>query len=144
MAKKTLELTYADNVPVVVTDDVGMGRYTNRWGRTSINRVAKAVAWLGEVVPGMSRATLLLLPNGNPSDPTGYSPCVVEFAYPGGSGNETTTQLGAAEIVPMASTARIELLNMFLDGAGANIYVPSPEFKDDPVDALNLSAVKKH
>lgn len=144
MSKKLLELTYADNVPVVVGDDVGMGRYTNRWGRTSVNRVAKAVAWLGEVVPGMSRATLLLLPNGNPVDPTGYSPCLVEFAYPGASGNETTTQLGAAEIVAMASTARIELLNTFLDGAGAMIYVPAPDFKDDPVDALNLTAIKKH
>lgn len=140
---KTLNLTYDAAVPATVGDDVGFGRYTNRWGRTSISRVAKAVAWLGEVVPGMSRATLLLQPNGNPADPAGYSPCVVEFAYPGGSGNETTTQLGAVEIVAMASTARVELLNTFLDGAGANIYVPAPDFKDDPVDALNLSAIKK-
>lgn len=140
MAIKPLVLTYADDVPAVVTDDVGMGRYTNRWGRTSITRVGKAVTWLGEVVPGMSRATLLLQPNGNPADPIGYSPCVVEFAYPGTSGNETVTQLGAAEIVAMASTARVELLNTFLDGAGANIYVPAPEFKDDAVDAPKLKA----
>ena len=117
-----LKLTLPDGI---TAEDIGSETYSNRWGSTSLTRLEKAVAWLGEVVPGIVAANLTCIKNESP-DGSVLKQATVEFTV----GNLTSQRYDAITLTNMASTTRIELLNEFYEGAGANVYVPAPIFKD--------------
>ena len=118
-----LKLTLPEGV---TAEDIGSDVYSNRWGSTSLNRLQKAVAWLGEVVPGIVAANLSTGVNQSPGGTPDLKQGFVVFTV----GNLTSQRYDAITLTNMAATTRIELLNEFFDGAGANVYVPAPIFKD--------------